>query len=295
MVEYQKYMFDNFVVEINKDKDIETEILPELEKNESIADCETFDENSSDVVSETNNDDLPTENYDISADEITAEEQSETISFSDAEITIDSEKIADVTFVSEIEPEKTFEEEQADNTPEIIEPSYSEEELKEAVRQAEEAAYSKGFQAASDDISEKHNLLLGDIKNQLMTIYAEIENKKSEIETSSLKFALGVIRKVLPTLEHERAEAEVKSFLADNFANFAAQESLSFSFNPETVSLVAESIGRLAEQNDFEGKIAVHKDASLGVSDCRVEWKSGGVERSMTKTLEKIEHLIENN
>ena len=58
MAEYQKYMFDNFVVEINKDKDIETEILPELEKNESIADCETFDENSSDVVSETNNGDL---------------------------------------------------------------------------------------------------------------------------------------------------------------------------------------------------------------------------------------------
>ncbi len=293
MAEYQKYMFDNFVVEINKDKDIETEMLPESEE-ERLADCETFDENSSDVVSETNMGDLPIENFDTPTDELT-EEQSETASLSDTETTIDSEKMTDVMPVSESEPEKTFEEEHVDNTPEIIEPSYSEEELKEAVKQAEEVAYSKGFQAASDDISEKHNLLLGDIKNQLMAIYAEIENKKSEIETSSLKFALGVIRKVLPTLERERAEAEVKSFLADNFANFATQESLSFSFNPETVSLVAESIGRLAEQNDFEGKIAVHKDASLGVSDCRVEWKSGGVERSMTKTLDKIENLIGNN
>ena len=293
MAEYQKYMFDNFVVEINKDKDIETEMLPESEE-ERLADCETFDENSSDVVSETNMGDLPIENFDTPTDELT-EEQSETASLSDTETTIDSEKMTDVMPVSESEPEKTFEEEHVDNTPEIIEPSYSEEELKEAVKQAEEVAYSKGFQAASDDISEKHNLLLGDIKNQLMAIYAEIENKKSEIETSSLKFALGVIRKVLPTLERERAEAEVKSFLADNFANFAGQESLSFSFNPETVSLVAESIGRLAEQNDFEGKIAVHKDASLGVSDCRVEWKSGGVERSMTKTLDKIENLIGNN
>jgi flagellar assembly protein FliH len=128
-----------------------------------------------------------------------------------------------------------------------------------------------------------------------MTIYAEIEQKKSEMESSSLKFALGVIRKVLPSLERENAESEVKAFLAENFANFATQESLSFSFNPETISLVAESIGRLAEQNDFEGKIAVHKDASLGVSDCRVEWKSGGVERNTEKTLDKIEDLIENN
>ena len=293
MAEYQKYMFDNFVVEINKGKDIEAEMLPESEE-ERLADCETFDENSSDVVSETNMGDLPIENFDTPTDELT-EEQSETASLSDTETTIDSKKMTDVMPVSESEPEKIFEEEHVDNAPEIIEPSYSEEELKEAVKQAEEAAYSKGFQAASDDISEKHNLLLGDIKNQLMAIYAEIENKKSEIETSSLKFALGVIRKVLPTLERERAEAEVKSFLADNFANFAGQESLSFSFNPETVSLVAESIGRLAEQNDFEGKIAVHKDASLGVSDCRVEWKSGGVERSMTKTLDKIENLIGNN
>ena len=94
----------------------------------------------------------------------------------------------------------------------------------------------------------------------------------------------------------ERAQAiekaEIKSFLSDNFANFAAQDTLSFAFHPDAVALVANSLGRLAEQNDFEGKISVHKDVSLGLSDCRVEWKSGGVERKVSSTIDKVKSLI---
>ena len=143
--------------------------------------------------------------------------------------------------------------------------------------------------------NKKHDLLLEDISNRLREIFVNFDKKAMEIENSSLHFAVELLRKLLPTLEQKQAEAEVKNFMAHNFANFAAQETLSFAFNPETISLVSDSIGRLAEQNDFEGKIAVHKDTSLGPSDCRIEWKSGGVERKVSASLDKIEDLIENN
>ncbi len=296
MVEYQKYMFDNFVVKINKEKNIESDILSKQPENDGINNYETSEENQSDVTNELDTDSFSLEYYDNSKDDFASntQQKSDNVSSIETANEANTEEFNDVP-VSESKTQVNYETETVKIAPEIIELTYSETELKEAIRQAEEVAYNKGFKTASGDLSEKQNQLLSDIKNQLMTIYAEIENKKSEIESSSLKFALGVIRKVLPTLEQERAEAEVKRFLTDNFVNFAAQESLSFSFNPETVPLVAESIGRLAEQNDFEGKIAVHKDASLGVSDCRVEWKSGGVERNTEKTLDKIEDLIENN
>ena len=90
-------------------------------------------------------------------------------------------------------------------------------------------------------------------------------------------------------------QKEVKNFLAENFANFSSQETLSFSFNPEIIPQVADSIGRLAEQNDFEGKISVHKDISLGLSDCRVEWKSGGVERKTSSFINKIKNIVNTN
>ncbi len=172
------------------------------------------------------------------------------------------------------------------------EPSYSKEELDEAVKLAEEAAYEKGFQTATSDISARQEVLLNDIKNQLMAIFAGLEAKTATIESSALVFAIDLVKKLLPTLEQERAAAEVKNFLADNFSSFAAQDTLSFAFHPDVISEVADSIGRLAEQNDFEGKIAVHKDNSLGLSDCRVEWKNGGVERKTEQLLAKVEDMV---
>ena len=128
-----------------------------------------------------------------------------------------------------------------------------------------------------------------------MTIFASLDDKKADMEKDTLNFSVGLVKKILPTIEKERAEKEVKNFLADNFANFSSQEALSFSFNPETISKVADSIKRLAEQNDFEGKISVHKDISLGPSDCRVEWKSGGVERKTSNIINKVENIINTN
>ena len=56
---------------------------------------------------------------------------------------------------------------------------------------------------------------------------------------------------------------------------------------------MANSLGKLAEQNDFEGKIAVHKDNSLGLSDCKIEWKDGRIERRAEDFIDKVEDLIE--
>ena len=126
-----------------------------------------------------------------------------------------------------------------------------------------------------------------------MTLLAEAEEYRRVAEQDSLHTALAAVRKLLPGLEKQTAEAEINAFLSANFANFRSQSALVFSFNPEAVSAAAEIIARLANKNDFEGKISIHKDSALGISDCRVEWGEGGVERNTHKTLEKIEDLLD--
>ncbi len=236
MAEYQKYMFDNFVITTpKKEEDIpamEEDSMPELVETE----------------------------------------------------VIEPEPV-------EVEP-IVFEEKVVEEEIKPVEHMYTESEFNEAVAKAKASGYEKGKQEVAETELNRHNILLEGIKNQLMAIFAEIEEKTANQEVSAISFAVDLVRKLLPTLEKDKAEAEVKNFLAQNFANFSSQDSLSFSFNPEVISLVADSIGRLAEQNDFEGKIAVHKDNSLGPSDCRVEWKNGGVERSVRKSLDKVEHMI---
>lgn len=264
MVNYQKYMFDNFVV--NNDK---TNVCYD-------EDIQEVDEEQHEIFNE---------------EEYTTEEVSEIID-EPIEDTVEETQWQEEIIVEDIKPD--FVQYNQKDEPEIEEnlAVYTEEEYREAIEEAEKNAFNKGMTEAQNSSLEKQNILLEDIKKQLMTIFASLEDKKTDIEKSSVNFAISLVTKLLPSLEKDMAEKEVKNFLAENFANFSSQEALSFSFNPEIISQIADSIGRLAEQNDFEGKISVHKDASLGLSECRVEWKSGGVERSTSSVLNKVKGLV---
>lgn len=76
-------------------------------------------------------------------------------------------------------------------------------------------------------------------------------------------------------------------FLSVNFPNFRREASLSFTFNPEVVAKVSEIIAKLANANDFEGKISLHKDASMAPGDCRIEWKTAALSAAAIKCLKK--------
>ena len=292
-------MFDNFVVEDTKDKKVVVDDVPISSQNDEPDIDMDMEIESFDIIDETKVDNLPdsaiAENDNIieqsEVTPITVEDLVvDNIEASDENISISEDASTETEAIAEaplIEPEVV--------EPQTIEQTYTIEEVQNAVSLAKDEIYKKASEEASKSITAKQNLLLEDIKSQLVAIHASMDQKKEELEEASVRFAVEVVGKILPSLEKERAEEEVRRFLVANFANFAAQETLSFSFNPETVNVVAECINRLAEQNDFEGKISVHKDSLLAPADCRVEWKSGGVERSSSNIMDKIKGLIDNN
>lgn len=292
-------MFDNFVVEDTKDKKVVVDDVPISSQNDEPDIDMDMEIESFDIIDETKVDNLPdsaiAENDNIiEQSEVTPitvedlvvdniEASDENISISE-DVSTETEAIAEAPLIESEVVE-----------PQTIEQTYTIEEVQNAVSLAKDEIYKKASEEASKSITAKQNLLLEDIKSQLVAIHASMDQKKEELEEASVRFAVEVVGKILPSLEKERAEEEVRRFLVANFANFAAQETLSFSFNPETVNVVAECINRLAEQNDFEGKISVHKDSLLAPADCRVEWKLGGVERSSSSIMDKIKGLIDNN
>ena len=85
----------------------------------------------------------------------------------------------------------------------------------------------------------------------------------------------------------------VSKFIADNFNNFKDEAKLSFYIHPDIISYAQQKIAALANSYDFEGKIALHKDASLAKSDCRIEWENGGVELKGADQLAKVADLLD--
>lgn len=247
MAEFQKYMFDNFVVPNDNEPVIDEPQVMTTSENEA----------AQDLPSSENTDTMPEEVV--------------------AEATV--EPMPPAAPEPEIKAEPTV--------------SFSHEELDAEVKKAEERGYEKGFQVAQSEKEQRQSLLLTEISGKLQELLDNAAAVQTNLEAEQMSLSVELVRKLLPTLEKTQAQAEVKKFLADNFVNFRKEPSLSFSFNPEVVAQMPEVISKLASQNDFEGKIAIHKDANLALTDCRVEWLNGGVERNNHKMLEKMSELFD--
>lgn len=200
-----------------------------------------------------------------------------------------------------VEPETIEAERIVPETPEVRDAiveeiiSYSEEEVAAKEKLAEERGYELGFKTAQEGFEAQNSRLLEEINNRLLMLAANVGSKECELENQALEIARTAIGKLVPVIEKENAVALVNDFLVKNFKNFKNEAKLAFYFNPEIIPQVQENIARLANIHDFEGKIALHKDASLAVSDCRIEWENGGVERNGAKMLEKIDNILDEN
>ena len=183
-----------------------------------------------------------------------------------------------------------------DTTEEKIELKYSQEEVdsfvKEAEARARELGYNDGFSAATSEIQKMQQSVLEDIGTKISALVSDSSNIAAASEAAAIKVALEAVHKILPSLERDVAKKELIAFLGDNFNKFKNESGLSFNFNPQMAAEIAPQLSKLAEKHDFEGKISIHKDADMSLSDCKVEWKNGGVERNITKVLNKIEELI---
>lgn len=201
------------------------------------------------------------------------------------------EEVTNDEEISIVEPEP---EEEYTNTP-MSEFMFSQDDLDDAVAKAKEEAYAQGLLAAQNNDTNRQNTLLEEIKNQLSLVFAESQQSSETQELNALRFLAAALHKLLPSLEKIDSISEIKQFLDDNFAQLSSQKSLAFFFHPDAAKQAAPLIEKLAAHHDFEGKISIHKDDNLGLSDCRIEWKDGYAERNTAKLLEKLQELLNNN
>lgn len=173
--------------------------------------------------------------------------------------------------------------------------TYHEEEVSALIKEAEEKSYEKGFKAAQSEIEAQKQRLLEEINNRLLLLVANAKEQETRLENQSLDIASAAIHKLVPVLIKENAQALVKNFLQENFKNIKGESKLAFYINPEMLEIAQGTIADLANRQDFEGKISIHKDNSLAISDCRIVWENGGVERKSNKMLEKVDNLLEEN
>lgn len=181
-------------------------------------------------------------------------------------------------------------------------------ETREAVeKEVSEAAYQKGFEAgleegkgvgqsqawseALETIQQKTNDLLETINGNLEKLEPVAEKIARDCFDSTMKMAMAVVKKILPSMTAEAGE-EIRKLLEQNFHFLAKEPKIIIKLHPDMVECVKEKLAELAKKNSFSGKISINKDESLPKTDCRVEWEYGGLDRSVQSILDETEELL---
>ena len=253
MKQYQKFMFDNFIVESEDEVITQDIVVPKTEEEESPVEVE--------VTNESEANDSSTETKVVAEEEATKAPETE-------EVTTKTE-------------------------PEVIVVSYSQDELDFAVKQAEERGYEKGFNTSTTDNETKQGELLKSIDAGIQSMVADEKKNSNAAEQDVLIMIKSIIAKIIPSLNEQNSASILEDFISKNFPNFRFEKSLTFTVNPQVVGKTQEIIAKLANKNDYEGKISIHKNENLGIADCSIEWRNGGVERKTDKMLEKIDVLLD--
>lgn len=184
--------------------------------------------------------------------------------------------------------------EEQDTPPKVVEKTFSEAEVEEKLKSAEIIFYQSGFNEAKEKSDKEQILLLKTINAQLKELLITDDNLDKEYEKNFSEFGTILLEKLIPTLEKQEAQNIIVEFLTTNFKNFKAEKKLSIYLNSANIKNLGETISNLADKNDFEGKISIIKDDSLSLSDCKVLWAHGGVDRDMVQNTKTIEEIIKN-
>lgn len=203
------------------------------------------------------------------------------------------------------ETEKTEEAEETGEEPAENEeipqlPTFSEEEIEAAKLSSYEDGYQKGltegqetaWKEAMDSVEKQQADTLEIIADHLKKLQPVCQQAAETAFSTAVEFSMAVSRKIFPALAEREGLNEIRNLLEKNFHFLKEEPKISIRLHPDMVEPLKKVLAEIVIKESFPGKIAVIKDESIPVGDCKIEWKNGGLERKTEDVLNQAEELL---
>ncbi|MEB3702246.1 Flagellar assembly protein FliH [Candidatus Bealeia paramacronuclearis] len=164
--------------------------------------------------------------------------------------------------------------------PEMITASHAEVLQQIAHEKALESAKSMSHTLASEQLQI--------IVQKLEDVKSIEESHLSQIGEEAAALVTIVIQKLFPILAQKGALEEVKAAFESASRSFQDQKKITFSVHPDLV----EDIKNYVIEKKSPVSIDVMGDPSLEISDCRLSWDQGGVERYLKWMIREIIKIL---
>jgi flagellar assembly protein FliH len=114
------------------------------------------------------------------------------------------------------------------------------------------------------------------------------------IRAQSAEVAFAVARKVARAAVASFPNAEVEVALRDAMHQALGEPRILLRTPPAIAEALAPHIAQIAHEEGYDGRVQISAEPTLKGSDCRMEWRGGGAERSEQTIEDALTALINN-
>ena len=205
----------------------------------------------------------------------------------------------DLTFDNEVEvplkSQKPDEIAAVEEEPEIIVPTFSEEEVEIARQQGFEAGKKEGLAATTEVLIRQINETLLKADEKLLAAFQTQDSVNQELSRAAHSLAMGICKKMMPAMAKQHSFDEVEKVIEEVFAKVIEEPRITLSVHSDIADAVEVRVSELAKGKGYEGRFFVRADEALEASDCRIDWANGGSERNTQELWANITTILDRN
>ena len=168
-------------------------------------------------------------------------------------------------------------------------PRYSQQSFDQAIEAAEARGRGNGIEQAREFTEQKIVDQLAQLNNHMQLFLQEQQARDTAAQELAVEVALGLVRKLVPELLSQPALEGITNFLRQVLADHYEENKLIIRVHESMLDALHQKIQNLPELIRVQDKYALIGDPHLALSDCRIEWPSGGIERHNGRLWQQLE------
>ncbi len=159
--------------------------------------------------------------------------------------------------------------------------------------QAHERGLKEGREQTLSEIEAATQTAIEQLSVSTGTLFATVEQIKTQNQITSAGLAHTIAKKLAATMMKQAPLAEIEALIEECLEISGDQSRLVVRVNQEIFEPINIRIQQMKDVANFKGDIIVAGDPALAITDARIEWPDGGMERNLDDITNQIEEAIE--
>jgi len=172
-------------------------------------------------------------------------------------------------------------------------PTFTVEEMEAAKLVAHQQGMQEGKAEAMASIEQQANLTLDLVLRQIGDLLTQYKNWTHEVHHDSISMAVAIMRKLAPELLRGSELPQVEHIVNEAFQFLTDQPKVMIRVASDLEAPLSDKVHLMASRVGYEGQVVLTGDPELELTDCRISWYAGAVERSLDETWMLIDEMVD--